>query len=181
MARYAAGCSVASVGVAAAGAASGVVDSEDWDGDADWDGDGDDRERGKGKGETEGSGGEISGGEKRGADVSACPLFLFGAVICDVLTFSASQFSPSRSPSPVVAQEGCRVHTRRGNFSRWRRSRISSTVMDWERSCLLANISRTASCSSRAERIRWSSMRASWMRSRSCESMTKISALVPVW
>jgi hypothetical protein len=105
--------------------------------------------------------------------------------------------SPSKMPSPVVAQLGSTFHTwSLAIFSSCRRSETSFGRMAAggqyllggysclqyappDKSCLLANTSSRASFISLSWMMRVSSVRASSMRSRSLESMTKMRPWVP--
>ncbi len=124
----------------------------------------------------------------------------FWAGVAGDLTLLDSHASPSKRPSPVVAQLGttyqilsfsldsCSASVTSLWFHRWETDAwVSRDALDRGRcnvplsmSCLLANTNSKLSFISRSLMMRCSSCRASSIRARSDESMTKIRPWVPV-
>ncbi|TNN46144.1 hypothetical protein EYF80_043649 [Liparis tanakae] len=87
---------------------------------------------------------------------------------------SWSRSRPSRSPSPMMAQVGCRCQGVAGPSSLSASSfSISASPREFLKSCLLATTSRGTPWFSEVLAILWSSVLASSMRSASTESTTK--------
>lgn len=97
-----------------------------------------------------------------------------GALPGESLRAAASQSSPSRSPSPVVALHACTCHSRCFNCERCNLSVTSLLDNTFAMSCLLANTISFAWDSSEFFSSLWSSSRASEIRSLSLLSTTNI-------